>query len=49
MGGWKDGAIGRMHARYVRDTVYLKYLKLRYDCHEAAPADDRRLTRIDAD
>ena len=31
MGGWRDGAIGRVHARYVYDTVYLKYLKLRYD------------------
>ncbi|HXR56797.1 MAG TPA: glycosyltransferase family 2 protein [Casimicrobiaceae bacterium] len=32
MGGWKDGELGRVHARYVRDTVYLKYLKLRHDC-----------------
>jgi glycosyltransferase involved in cell wall biosynthesis len=31
LGGWKDGAIGRLHARYVRDIVYLKYAKLRHD------------------
>jgi glycosyltransferase involved in cell wall biosynthesis len=37
MGGWRDGEVGRVHARYVRDTVYLKYLKLRHDF--ARPTD----------
>lgn len=31
MGGWKDGEIGWVHATYIRHTIYLKYLKLRYD------------------
>lgn len=29
--GWKDGILGLIHARYVFDTVYQKYLKARYD------------------
>ncbi|MBH1975869.1 MAG: glycosyltransferase family 2 protein [Rhodocyclales bacterium] len=29
-GGWRDGAPGRILGKYVRDTVYLKYLKLKY-------------------
>lgn len=28
-GGWRDGLFGWIHGRYVRDTVYLKYLKAR--------------------
>ena len=27
---WRDGAPGRILGKYVRDTVYLKYLKLKY-------------------
>lgn len=27
-GGWRDGQLGRILGKYVRDTVYLKYLKL---------------------
>jgi len=30
-GGWRDGAVGLIHARYLRDMVYQKYLKLRFD------------------
>ncbi len=30
-GGWKDGMIGVIHGRFVRDYVYLKYLMARYD------------------
>jgi glycosyltransferase involved in cell wall biosynthesis len=30
-GGWRDGEAGRILSRYARDTVYLKYLKLRHD------------------
>ena len=30
-GGWRDGAVGLIHARYVRDMVYQKYLKLKFD------------------
>jgi glycosyltransferase involved in cell wall biosynthesis len=30
-GGWRDGAIGIIHFRYVHDMVYQKYLKLKYD------------------
>lgn len=33
-GGWRDGWVGWIHARYVRDTIYLKYLKLRYDADD---------------
>jgi glycosyltransferase involved in cell wall biosynthesis len=29
-GGWRDGSRGRILGKYVRDTVYLKYLKLKY-------------------
>lgn len=29
-GGWRDGALGQILGKYVRDTVYLKYLKLKY-------------------
>ncbi|MEN9537767.1 MAG: hypothetical protein RLZZ126_2 [Pseudomonadota bacterium] len=29
-GGWRDGENGRILGRYVRDTIYLKYLKLRH-------------------
>lgn len=29
-GGWRDGAPGWILGKYVRDTVYLKYLKLKY-------------------
>lgn len=29
--GWKDGWLGLIHGRYVRDTVYQKYLKLSFD------------------
>jgi glycosyltransferase involved in cell wall biosynthesis len=44
MGGWRDGAIGRIHARYVRDTVYLKYLKLRYDCRDGQSTEEQHPT-----
>jgi glycosyltransferase involved in cell wall biosynthesis len=30
-GGWRDGLVGAIHARYVFDTIYQKYLKARYD------------------
>ena len=30
-GGWRDGYRGVIHGRYVRDTVWLKYVKLKYD------------------
>ncbi len=30
-GGWKDGMIGVVHALYVRDMVYQKWLKLKLD------------------
>ena len=30
-GGWKDGTVGVVHALYVRDMTYLKWLKLRED------------------
>lgn len=29
-GGWKDSVEGRILGRYVRDTIYLKYLKLKH-------------------
>lgn len=35
-GGWKDGEVGRLHARYVRDSGYLRYAKLKHDFREAA-------------
>jgi glycosyltransferase involved in cell wall biosynthesis len=41
-GGWRDGEIGRLHARYVRDTAYLKLVKLR---HDTAPERSRGLAR----
>jgi glycosyltransferase involved in cell wall biosynthesis len=31
LGGWRDGRLGLVHGRYVRDTVYQKYLKLKFD------------------
>jgi glycosyltransferase involved in cell wall biosynthesis len=31
LGGWRDGEAGRVLARFARDTVYLKYLKLKHD------------------
>lgn len=30
-GGWKDGRLGWVHGRYVRDVVWQKYLKLELD------------------
>ena len=36
-GAWKDGEAGRILCKYARDTVYLKYLKLKYDF--STPAD----------
>ena len=30
-GGWRDGAAGLVHARFVQDMVYQKYLKLKFD------------------
>lgn len=30
-GGWLDGIVGVIHGRYVRDSVYQKYLKAKYD------------------
>lgn len=30
-GGWRDGRVGLIHARYVRDMAYQKYLKARHD------------------
>ncbi len=30
-GGWRDGVAGLVHARFVQDMVYQKYLKLRID------------------
>jgi hypothetical protein len=29
-GGWRDGYIGAILGKYVRDTIYLKYLKLKF-------------------
>jgi glycosyltransferase involved in cell wall biosynthesis len=37
-GGWRDGSVGAILARYVYDTVYQKYLKARYDGPPARPA-----------
>ena len=31
VGGWRDGIIGVILARYVADSVYQKYLKARWD------------------
>lgn len=31
LGGWRDGALGVVHFFYVRDSVYLKVLKARFD------------------
>ncbi|MCM8610800.1 glycosyltransferase family 2 protein [Accumulibacter sp.] len=31
LGGWRDGWLGVVHGRYVRDTVWQKLVKLRYD------------------
>lgn len=36
-GGWKDGDVGLLHARYVRDTVALKYRKLQHDFDARRP------------
>jgi glycosyltransferase involved in cell wall biosynthesis len=36
-GGWRDGLLGAILARYVYDTVYQKYLKARYDGQSARP------------
>ena len=33
-GGWRDGAPGLVHARFVQDMVYQKYLKLKLDLFE---------------
>ncbi|MCW2240923.1 glycosyltransferase family 2 protein [Azospirillum canadense] len=30
-GAWRDGEVGRILSKYARDTVYLKYLKLKHD------------------
>jgi glycosyltransferase involved in cell wall biosynthesis len=30
-GGWRDGELALIHGRYVRDVIYQKYLKLKYD------------------
>ena len=30
-GGFRDGWVGAVHGRYVRDTVWQKYLKARVD------------------
>ncbi|HET9148704.1 MAG TPA: glycosyltransferase family 2 protein [Acetobacteraceae bacterium] len=30
-GGWRDGLVGLVHARFVQDMVYQKYLKLKLD------------------
>jgi glycosyltransferase involved in cell wall biosynthesis len=37
-GGWRDGSVGAILARYVYDTVYQKYLKARYDGLPTQPA-----------
>lgn len=33
-GGWRDGIVGLVHARFVQDMVYQKYLKLKIDLQE---------------
>jgi len=30
-GGWRDGGLGLVHGRYVRDSVWQKLVKLKYD------------------
>lgn len=30
-GGWRDGSLGFIQGRYIRDTVWQKYVKLKYD------------------
>jgi len=34
-GGFKDGELGLIHGRYVRETVWLKMIKLKYDFSSA--------------
>lgn len=36
-GGWKDGRLGWIHGRYVRDVVWQKYAKLELD-HDTPPS-----------
>lgn len=38
-GGWRDGALGLVHGRYVRDTVWQKLVKLKYDFPESKSAE----------
>ena len=40
-GGCKDGLLGLVHGRYVRDTVYQKYLKLRLDFEHRVTSSER--------
>ena len=42
LGGWRDGIVGAILARYVADSVYQKYLKARWDGDEALPVRERR-------
>jgi hypothetical protein len=41
VGGWRDGIIGAILARYVADSVYQKYLKARWDNHPAPQIEAR--------
>jgi glycosyltransferase involved in cell wall biosynthesis len=36
-GGWRDKGLGSIHGRYVRDIVWQKYVKLKYDFEAANP------------
>jgi glycosyltransferase involved in cell wall biosynthesis len=42
-GGWRDGFVGIILARYVYDTVYQKHLKARYDSYPEGAARPNRL------
>ena len=37
-GGWRDGELGLVHGRYVRDTVWQKLIKLKFDFDPARTA-----------
>jgi hypothetical protein len=43
-GGWRDGWLGLVHGRYVRDVVWQKYVKLKYDFE---PIPDLRVQKSD--
>ena len=40
-GGWRDGELGLVHGRYVRDTVWQKLIKFKFDCDPARTTGPR--------